>query len=163
MRVLFLHTFFSSFIFLQLLCTNMKKVAVQPSLQWTHPQAPRARRSQPETQNAIFSADFLSHTLVSQTMARHTLTQCGFVVFGSVALTQENGCMGAYRVIDLEQFPVRISTDKTPTPLTKFGICSFFFFFFCHSFLSFSVWLCQIHGVLVRFSLDDPCFHNNNK
>ena len=47
-----------------------------------------------------------------------------------VQLTQQNGCMGAYRVIDLEQFPVRISTDKAPTQLTKFGICSFFFFFF---------------------------------
>ena len=29
---------------------------------------------------------------ISQTMARHTLTQCGFVVFGSVALTQQNDC-----------------------------------------------------------------------
>ena len=100
-----------------------------------------------------------------------------------VQLTQQNGCMGAYRVIDLEQFPVRISTDKAPTPLTKFGICSFFFFFFfffCHSFFSvffslffpffflffflpFSVSPRQIHGVSVRFSWDDPCLHNNNK
>ena len=97
--------------------------------------------NQSETRNAaIFSADF-SLTLVSQTTAWHTLTQCGFVVFGSITLTQQNGCMGAYRVIDLEQFPVRISTDRAPTPLTKFGISSFFFFFFCHSpfFLSFFV------------------------
>ena len=83
--------------------------------------------------------------MVSQTTARHTLTQCGFVVFGSIALTQQNGCMGAYRVIDSEQFPVRISKDKTPTPLTKFGICSFFFFFFCHS----PFFLCLY--LLVRF------------
>ena len=123
---------------------------------------------------AIFSADFLSHTLVSQTTAWHTLTQCGFVVFGSIGLTQQNGCMGAYRVIDLEQFPVWISTDKAPTPLTKFGICSFFFFFFCHSpfffpfffplffsfLFSFSVSPCQIHGVSVRFSWDNPCLHH---
>ena len=83
---------------------------------------------------------FGSHAGITKP-ARHTLTQCGFVGFGSIVLTQQNGCMGAYRVIDLEQFPVRISTDKAPTPLTKFGICSFFFFFFCHSpfFLSFFV------------------------
>ena len=74
------------------------------------------------------------YRLVSQTTARHTLTQCGFVIFGSIA-PQQNGCVGAYRVIDLEQFPVRISTDKAPTPLTKFAICSFFFF--CHSFFFF--------------------------
>ena len=88
----------------------------------------------------FFSADF-SLTLVSQTTAWHTLTQCGFVVFGSITLTQQNGCMGAYRVIDLEQFPVRISKDKALIPLTTFGIWSFFFFFFCHSpfFLSFFV------------------------
>ena len=96
------------------------------------------------------------YRLVSQTTARHTLVQS----------PQQNGCMGTYMVIDLEQFPVRISTDKAPTPLTKFGICSFFLFF-CHSpFFSFffsSVSPCQIHGVSVRFSWDDPCFHNNNK
>ena len=94
---------------------------------------------------------FLSHMLVSQTMAQHILTQCSFVIFGSLALTQQNGCMGAYRVTDLEQFPVRISTDKAPTPLTKFGICSSFFVFFCYSpfFLSSSVSPCQIHGVSV--------------
>ena len=34
---------------------------------------------------AIFSAIFLAHTLVSQTTARPTLTQCVFVVFGSIA------------------------------------------------------------------------------
>ena len=62
--------------------------------------------------------------------------------FGSI-IPQQNGCMGAYRVIDLEQFPVRISTDKAPTPLTKFGICSFFFFFFCHS----PFFLCLYHLV----------------
>ena len=98
--------------------------------------------------------------LVSQTTARHTLVQS----------PQQNVCMGTYMVIDLEQFPVRISTDKAPTPLTKFGICSFFFFF-CHSFFFssffflffFSVSPCQIHGVSVRFSWDDPCLHNNNK
>ena len=99
---------------------------------------------------------------------------------------QQNGCMGAYRVIDLEQFPIRIPTDKAPIPLTKFGICSFFFFFFCHSpFFFFSFFLlfpfsffssffhlfffffpvspCQIHSVSVRLSWDDPCLHNNNK
>ena len=123
--------------------------------------------NQSETQNAaIFSMDFLAHTLVSQTMAQHILTQCSFVVFGSIA-SQQNGCMGAYRVINLEQFLVRISTDKAPTPLTKFGICSFFFFFLSLSCLSFflclSVSPCQIHGVPVRFSWDDPCLHNNNK
>ena len=111
--------------------------------------------NQSETRNAaIFSADFLSHTLVSQTTARHTLTQCGFVVFGSIA-PQQNGCMGAYRVIDLEQFPVRISTDKAPTPLTKFGpICSFFFFFFCHSplFFIFLFFLCIALSDSWRFS-----------
>ena len=37
-------------------------------------------------------------------MARHTLTQCSFVVLGTVALTQKNGCKGAYRVIDLSPF-----------------------------------------------------------
>ena len=61
--------------------------------------------NQSETRNvAIFSADLLSHTLVTQTTARHTLTQCGFVGFGSIALTQQNGCKGAYRIIDLENF-----------------------------------------------------------
>ena len=111
---------------------------------WTHPQATRGRRSQPirDAKCCYFQRGLLSHTLVT---ARHTLTQCGFVVFGSIALTQQNGCMGAYRVIESEQFPVRISKDKAPTPLTKFGIC-FFFFFFCHSpfFLSFflSFFLC---------------------
>ena len=29
--------------------------------------------------------------------------------------------------------------------------------------LSFSVSPCQIHGVSIPFSWDDPCFHNNNK
>ena len=48
--------------------------------------------NQSETRNAaIFSMDFLAHTLVSQTMAQHTLTQCSFVVFGSIAQTQQNG------------------------------------------------------------------------
>ena len=78
---------------------------------------------------------FVSHPGITNNGSAHT-TQWGFVVFGSIALTQQIGCMGAYRVIDLEQFPVRISTDKAPTPLTKFGICSFFFFLFCHSFFS---------------------------
>ena len=91
--------------------------------------------NQSETRNvAIFSADFcLTRWYHKQRLG----AQCGFVVFGSVTLTQQNGCMGAYRVIDLEQFPVRIAKDKAPTPVTKFGICSFFFFFFCHSLLSF--------------------------
>ena len=81
------------------------------------------------------------YRLVSQTTARHTLVQS----------PQQNGCMGTYMVIDLKQFPVRISTDKAPTPLTKFGICSFFLFF-CHSpfffFLSFFSFLLYR---LVRF------------
>ena len=104
--------------------------------------------NQSETRNvAIFSADFcLTHWYHKQRLG----TQCGFVAFGSVALTQQNGCMGAYRVIDLEQFPVRISTDKAPTPLTKFGICSFFFFFFCQSLLSF--FLCIAMSDSRRFS-----------
>ena len=108
--------------------------------------------NQSETWNAaIFSMDFLAHKLVSQTMARHTLTQCGFVVFGSVA-RQQNGCIGAYRVINLEQFPVQISKDKAPTPLTKFGICSFFFFFFCHSPFFLSFFLCIALSDSWRFS-----------
>ena len=90
---------------------------------------------------------FGSHAGITKP-ARHTLTQCGFVGFGSIA-PQQNGCMGAYRVIDLEQFPVRISTDKAPTPLTKSGICSFFFFFFCHSPFFLSFFLCLYR--LARF------------
>ena len=79
------------------------------------------------------------YRLVSQTTARHTLVQS----------PQQNGCMGTYMVIDLEQFPVRISTDKAPTPLTKFGICSFFLFF-CHSPLFSSSFFLLLYR-LVRF------------
>ena len=70
------------------------------------------------------------YRLVSQTTARHTLVQS----------PQQNGCMGTYMVIDLEQFPVRISTDKAPTPLTTLGILFspvFLLLFLSLSFLSF--------------------------
>ena len=63
-----------------------------------------------------------------------------FLVFHKIfASCKQNGCMGAYKVIDLEQFPVRISTDKAPTPLTKYGI---YYFFFCHSRFFLSFFLC---------------------
>ena len=75
---------------------------------------------------------FVSHPGITKNGSAHT-DSVRFCRFWFNRPTQENGCMGAYRVIDLEQFPVRLSTDKAPTPLTKFGICSFFFFFFCHS------------------------------
>ena len=65
---------------------------------------------------------FVSHDSITNKVSAHT---DGFVVFGSVALTQQNGCMGAYRVIDSKQFPVLISKDKAPTPLTTFGILFF--------------------------------------
>ena len=85
------------------------------------------------------------YRLVSQTTARHTLAQS----------PQQNGCMGTYMVIDLEQFPVRISTDKAPKPLTKFGICSFFLFF-CHSpfffFFLFFLFFCIALSDSWRFS-----------
>ena len=86
--------------------------------------------NQSETRNAaIFSADFcLTRWYHKQRLGTHWLSA---VLSFWVQSPQQNGCMGAYRVINLEQFPVRISTDKAPTPLTKFGICSFFFF--CHS------------------------------
>ena len=105
--------------------------------------------NQSETRNATFSADFLSHTLVSQTTARHTLTQCGFVVFGSIATTQQNGCSGAYWVIELEQFPVPISKDKAPTPLTTVGILFFLVFLLLLLLLSLSFLLSLCS--LVRF------------
>ena len=63
---------------------------------------------------------FVSHAGITLTTAQHPLIQCGFV--GLVALTQQNGCTVAYRVIDLKQFPVQISKDEAPTPLTTFGI-----------------------------------------
>ena len=59
-------------------------------------------------------------------MGRHTLTQSSYVAFGSIALTQQNGCKGALRVIDSEQFPVRISKDPAPTPLPTVGILFIF-------------------------------------
>ena len=67
---------------------------------------------------------FLAQIFVScwdhkQWLGTHWL--CCFVVFGSIALTQQNGCMGAYRVIDLEQFPFWICRDKALTLLTKLG------------------------------------------
>ena len=65
---------------------------------------------------------FVSHDSITYKVSSHT---DGFVVFGSVALTQQNGCMGAYRVIDSKQFPVLISKDKAPTPPTTFGILFF--------------------------------------
>ena len=75
---------------------------------------------------AIFSAYFCLTRWYQQTTARHTLTRCGFVVFGSIA-PQQNGCMGAYRVIDLEQFPVWISTDKALTHWQNLGFVLSFF------------------------------------
>ena len=57
--------------------------------------------------------------------------------------------MGAYRVIDLEQFPVRISTDKAPTPLTTFGILFFLVFLLLLLLLSLSFLLSLCS--LVRF------------
>ena len=114
-------------------------VALLSPPQATHPHTPFGRRSQPirDANLATFSADFLSYTLVSQTTARHTLTQCGFVVFGSIATTQQNVCNGAYRVIELEQFPVRISKDNAPTPLATFGTLFFVVFLLFLSLLSF--------------------------
>ena len=88
---------------------------------------------------------------ISQTMAWHTLTQCGFVVFGSVA----HGCMGAYGIISLEQLPVWIFK-----PLwhhwQHLGFCfslSFFFFLFCHSSFSLSFFLRMAMSDSWRFSL----------
>ena len=81
----------------------------------------------------------LSHTLVSQTVAGHTPTQCSFVIFGSVTVSQQNGSKGAPRVINLEQFPVQISKTLTPLPAVGILFCLiflfsfFFFFYFCHS------------------------------
>ena len=108
----------------------------------------------------IFILFLLSHTLVAGTTnngsAHRLLTQSGFVVFGSIATTQQSGCMGAYRIIDLEQFPVRISNNKAPTPLTTSGILFFtvflfrpFFFFFFHCF---SFFLCIAFSDPWRFS-----------
>ena len=60
--------------------------------------------NQSETRNvAIFSTDWgcvvcLTRWYQSQTTARHTLTQCLFVVFGS--LNRPNGCKAAHRVTD---------------------------------------------------------------
>ena len=62
----------------------------------------------------------------TQALGRHTLTQSSYVAFGSIALTQQNGCKGALRVIDSEQFPVRISKDPAPTPLPTVGILFIF-------------------------------------
>ena len=53
------------------------------------------------------------YMLVSQALVRHTLTPCSFVVFGSIAQTQQNGFNGAHRVIDLE--PVSYTHLTLPT------------------------------------------------
>ena len=119
--------------------------------------------NQSETRNAaIFSADFLSHSLVSQTTARHTLTQCGFCRFWFNRLNTAKWLYGCLQGNRLRTISSSNLYGKSSDTLTKFWICSFFFFFFCHSpfFLSFSVSPCQIHGVSVRFSWDDPCLHN---
>ena len=76
------------------------------------------------------------YMLVSQALVRHTLTPCSFVVFGSIAQTQQNGFNGAHRVIDLEQFPVRISKDEAPTPLPSVGLFVNFSRIFVKKFFS---------------------------
>ena len=66
-----------------------------------------------------------------------------FLVLRSVAQTRQNGCKGAHRVINLEQFPLRISKDEGPaTPLPTAGILFIFPDFLFFSFFLFSFFLC---------------------
>ena len=119
------------------------RTAIAPSTRlpiWTH-----QRREM-----LIFLERIFVWHACTQALGRHILTQCSFAAFGSIALTQQNGCKGALRVIDSEQFPFRISKDPAPTPLPTVGILfiftaflfpfvavvvcfSFFFFSFCCS------------------------------
>ena len=127
--------------------------------------------NQSGTRNAaIFSAGFcLTRWYHKQRLGTHRLSA---VLSFLVQSPQQNGCMGAYTVIDLEQFPVRISTDKADTTNKIWDLFFLFvsssvtpFFFSLFSFLLplYRASACQIHGVSVPFSWDDPCLHNNNK
>ena len=109
---------------------------------------------------------FVSHAGITNNGSAHT-DSLSFLVQSP----QQNGCMGAYTVIDLEQFPVRISTDKADTTnkiwdlfflFVSSSVTPFFFFFLLFLPL-YRASACQIHGVSVPFSWDDPCLHNNNK
>ena len=85
---------------------------------------------------------FVSHTGITNNSSAHTDSAwfCCFW-FNHPTAKWLYGCLQVIHLeqfpvrisMDKEQFPVRISMDKAPTPLTKIGICSFFFFFFCHS------------------------------
>ena len=96
---------------------------------------------------------FVSHAGITNNGLAHT-DSVRFCHFWFNRL-QQNGCMGAYRVINLEQFPVWISKDKALTPLTKFGICSFFFSSFVTllSFFLLSFFLCIDHSLEQGMSL----------
>ena len=102
---------------------------------------------------------FVSHAGITNNGSAHT-DSLSFLVQSP----QQNGCMGAYTVIDLEQFPVRISTDKADTTnkiwdlfflfvsssvtlIFFFSFFSFFFFFFSF-FLSFFLFFCIAHRLL---------------
>ena len=133
----------TAFIYLFFIYFLRKKESIASSHGPIHRAHAVADLNQSETWNAaIFSADFWLTSWYHKP-ARHTLTQCGFVILVQSPHSQ----------IYLEQFSVRISTDKAPTPLTKFGICSFFFFFFCHSPFFLSFFLCITLSDSWRFSL----------
>ena len=85
----------------------------------------------------FLARNFVSHAGITNNGSEQT-DSVRFCRFGSNA-PRQNGCMGADRVIDLKQFPVRISTDKAPTPLTTLGILfsPVFLLLLSLSFLSF--------------------------
>ena len=97
----------------------------------------------------IFSSDFFvsraGHCITN--VVRHSLTQCSFVVFSSVALTQRNGCKGAHKVIDLKQFWVWMDEALTPLPIVRTFVCLSWFVLFhlslklCHRLFVFNFFL----------------------
>ena len=74
-------------------------------------------------QSEMWNVAIFRPMLVSQTTAWHTLTQCGFVVFDSITITQQNGCNGAYRVIDLNNFQFRSQRIKLWHHWQQLGLC----------------------------------------
>ena len=88
----------------------------------------------------FLARSFVPHAGITNNGSAHT-DSVRFCRFGFSLANTAKWFKGAYMVIDLAQFPVRISKAKAPTPLTTFGILflfpvflfPFFFFFFFHS------------------------------
>ena len=146
--------------------------AVSPiSYKLTHPQSPRGRRSQPirYAKCCYFLAQiFGSHAGITNNGSAHTASVqfCRFG-FNRPRVKWLYGCLQGNQLRTISHSNLRIKLrhhwQNLGFILSSFSSSVTLLSFFLSFFLSFSVLPCQIHGVLVRFSWDDPCLHNNNK